>query len=114
MGKPAAFPLKRFPYKGAPLRSSYELRVAQAFDVLGMRWVYEPKRFDLNGVGTYLPDFYLPDEEMYVEVKGYYGPKSAITMSRMLDVHPEVAVAILQRPQIEALEMYAASAAVVN
>jgi hypothetical protein len=103
-GKPAAYPLKRFHYKGAPLRSSYELRVAQAFDRLGVRWEFEPKRFDLGGSSTYLPDFYLPDLEMYVEVKGYYGPNSAVTMSRMFTVHPDVPVAILQLPQIVALE----------
>lgn len=106
-GKPAAYPLKRFYYKSIPFRSTYEVRVAQAFDRIGMPWVYEPKRFDLGG-STYLPDFYLPDERMYVEVKGYYGPKSAVTMSRMFEVHPDVLVAILQRPQIESLERVAA------
>jgi hypothetical protein len=107
-GKPAAFPLRRFYYRDVPFRSTYEVRAAQSFDRLGMRWEYEPKRFDLGGSYTYLPDFYLPDEDMYVEVKGYYGPKSAETMSRMFEAHPDVSVAILQRLQIEALEVVAA------
>jgi len=112
-GKPAAFPLKRFYYRDTPFRSSYELRVAQAFDRLGIRWEFEPQRFDLGGSMTYLPDFYLPDEGMYVEVKGYYGPDSATVMSRMFEAHPQVPVAILQRPQIEALEKMAARAPLV-
>jgi hypothetical protein len=107
-GKPAAFPLRRFYYRDVPFRSTYEVRAARSFDRLGMRWEYEPKRFDLGGSYTYLPDFYLPDEDMYVEVKGYYGPKSAETMSRMFEAHPDVSVAILQRLQIEALEVVAA------
>jgi hypothetical protein len=109
-GKPAQFPLKRFYYRDVPFRSSYEVRAAQAFDRLGMAWEYEPKRFDLGGSYTYLPDFFLPDEGMYVEVKGYYGPDSATTMSLMLSAHPDVEVAILQRSQIEALELIAARA----
>jgi hypothetical protein len=107
-GRPAAFPLRRFYYRDVPFRSTYEVRAAQSFDRLGMRWEYEPKRFDLGGSYTYLPDFFLPDERMYVEVKGYYGPKSAETMSRMLSSHPDVDVAILLRPQIEELERVAA------
>ena len=107
MGNPCQYPMQRFYYAGVPFRSTYEVRAAQAFDRLGMAWQYEPQRFDC-GDCTYLPDFYLTDEGMYAEVKGYYGPDSAVVMSRMFAAHPDVPVAILQRKQLEELERVAA------
>lgn len=74
-GKPAQYPKHRSYYKGYAFRSSWEARAAQAMDALGIRWEYEAHRFDL-GSQTYCPDFYLPDDDAYWEVKGYYGPKS--------------------------------------
>lgn len=40
------------------------------FDALGIRWEYEREGFMLPGVGKYLPDFWLPDFDIWVEVKG--------------------------------------------
>jgi hypothetical protein len=51
---------KRVPYGDHVMRSTYEVRVAQALDRLGVKWEYEPRRFDL-GYSTYAPDFYLTD-----------------------------------------------------
>jgi hypothetical protein len=39
------------------------------FDALDIKWHYEPEGYETSA-GWYLPDFYLPDEEMWVEVKG--------------------------------------------
>jgi len=58
-------------YKGTRMRSSWEKEVAKKFDSMNIKWVYEPKRFFLDGC-TYLPDFYLPESNNYVEVKGYW------------------------------------------
>lgn len=109
-GRPSPFPNRRFYYKDIPFRSSYEMRVAKALDALGIAWEFETRRFDLSDSKTYMPDFYLPEMDEYIEVKGYYGPKSATTMSRMFEAHPGVAIAILLEPQVKALEMLAASA----
>lgn len=37
---------------------------------VGITWEYEPKRFKLSWC-TYKPDFYLPEFDIWVEVKGY-------------------------------------------
>lgn len=108
LGKPCTHP-KRQQYGEILMRSTFEVRVARAFDQLGMRWQYEPHRFHL-GTQTYLPDFYLPDEQMYVEVKGWFGPDSQTTVSRFFDQHPQLPLAILMEPQIEALEAIARTA----
>jgi hypothetical protein len=111
LGKPCVHPPRQFHYHGQWMRSSYEVRVAKALDALGIRWEYEPERFDL-GSCTYLPDFYLPDEAMYVEVKGWYGPNSQRVINafyqRYGDSKP---LAILMKPQIRELERLASTMA---
>src|SRR4030095_1003418 len=65
-------------YQRHNFRSRLEARWAVFFDALKIRWRYEAACFDLgfatiNGkqthLGGYLPDFYLPDLETWVEVK---------------------------------------------
>lgn len=56
-------------YKGYRFRSRLEARWAVYFDDAGIDWEYEPEGFDLGSAGYYLPDFYLPKEKLWVEVK---------------------------------------------
>lgn len=56
-------------YKGYRFRSRLEARWAVFFDALALDWQYEPEGFDLGSAGWYLPDFYLPELELWVEVK---------------------------------------------
>ena len=56
-------------YKGCRFRSRLEARYAVLFDALGMEWHYEPEGFELEHYGRYLPDFYLPQIDMWAEVK---------------------------------------------
>lgn len=55
-------------YKGYRFRSRLEARWAVFLDALGVTFEYEPQGFDLNGI-WYLPDFYIPDLECWVEIK---------------------------------------------
>lgn len=55
-------------YRGIMFRSRTEARWAVLFQELGLEWNYEPEGHGLSGRG-YLPDFYLPQFGMYVEVK---------------------------------------------
>ena len=52
------------------MRSQSEAIFAHKLDRHGVDWQYEPRRFDL-GWSTYCPDFYLPQQNLWVEVKGY-------------------------------------------
>lgn len=73
-GKPCPH-AKKTKYGNIWFRSSWEATVAKWFDEQGVEWVYEPKRFVLGDV-TYVPDFYLPSLDCYVEVKGWLGRNS--------------------------------------
>lgn len=50
-------------------RSRLEARWAMFFDMIGVYWLYEQERFKLDGGIVYTPDFYLPDQELHVEIK---------------------------------------------
>ncbi|MFB7825299.1 hypothetical protein [Streptomyces hydrogenans] len=60
-------------YAGHRFRSRLEARWAVFFDKIGIRWEYEPQGYAVGPDGgrkPYLPDFWLPKEKLWVEVKG--------------------------------------------
>jgi hypothetical protein len=56
-------------YAGCLFRSRLEARWAVVLDHLGYEWRYELEGFEL-AAGRYLPDFYLPAQRKWLEVKG--------------------------------------------
>lgn len=57
-------------YDGYYFRSRLEARWAVFFNLMGIKYQYECEGFELNFGDYYLPDFYLPNEGVWVEVKG--------------------------------------------
>jgi len=57
-------------YKGYRFRSRLEARWAVFFDALGVEWRYETEGFDLGDGLWYLPDFLLPEQQCWIEIKG--------------------------------------------
>lgn len=55
-------------YNGYRFRSRLEARWAVFFDAGGIKYEYEPEGVD-DGDVKYLPDFYLPEFDLWVEVK---------------------------------------------
>jgi hypothetical protein len=72
-------------YKGHRFRSRLEARWAVFFDSLGIKYQYELEGFECDEGGRYLPDFYLPDSQTWVEVKGDAGALRK-DWSRMADL----------------------------
>jgi hypothetical protein len=85
-------------YAGCRFRSRLEARWAVFFDSLGISWEYEPQGFELTPLsldqidrarethltiaertdehlGYYLPDFWLPKQELWLEIKGVTPPE---------------------------------------
>ena len=56
-------------YNGYKFRSRLEARWAVFFDTLRIPYSYEHEGYDLDGI-WYLPDFWLPEQDCWVEVKG--------------------------------------------
>lgn len=57
-------------YNGYRFRSRLEARWAVFFDAADIKYEYEPEGFKLPS-GGYLPDFYLPELQVYVEIKPF-------------------------------------------
>jgi predicted nuclease of restriction endonuclease-like RecB superfamily len=85
--------------------STWEVACAQRLDELGIKW-----QRDLGiklGYVTrgrrkrnYIPDFYLPDQDVYIEVKGYWTPAA---IHKMKDVQARNPVTIILLESLQAI-----------
>lgn len=64
------------------------------FDSLGVKWDYEPEGYDLGEAGRYLPDFFLPALDVWVEIKGKYPDADEIKKAKALAAQSEQEVHI--------------------
>ncbi len=55
-----------------------ERKVADWLFDHGVEYEYEPKRFTFNKNYSYLPDFYIPRLDLYIEVKGWMKPRAEL------------------------------------
>lgn len=90
------------------VRSSWEANVARYYNYLQVPYEYEKKIFYFpnvkNGAVNYKPDFYLPDRDVYIEVKGRMTSKDRTKMKRMKKFHPDVTVELLGKDEYAQLE----------
>lgn len=64
---------KRRDLDGLFVRSTWEANIARFFNHMEIRFEYEPQSFELSNGKTYRPDFYLPEYNKFIEVKGFPG-----------------------------------------
>ena len=57
--------------KKIPCRSGFEVLYAHFLEQQKISYVYEPKTFTIPKLGNYTPDFYLPAQNKYIEIKGH-------------------------------------------
>ena len=93
-------------------RSRWEANVARYYEWLKSRgelaaWAYEPREDEFwfpirRGTRSYLPDFKLTSTDgtsVYVEVKGWRDPKSALKLRRMKRYHPHITVVVIGKAE---------------
>jgi hypothetical protein len=56
-------------YCGVQFRSRTEAKYCMLFNMFDVAWTYESRRFPLPS-GSYLPDFFLPAWNTWIEIKG--------------------------------------------
>jgi len=55
------------------VKSGYEKRFIKILDKHFLEWEYEPSSFKLENLNKlYIPDFYIKDLDLWIEVKGYW------------------------------------------
>lgn len=89
-----------------------EATFARILDFYGLRWQYEPRTFPLewddqgNVIEAFTPDFYLPDQDMYIELTTLRPRLSAIKnrkMRRMGELYPDIKIKLFKRRQLHQL-----------
>lgn len=61
-------------YKGIKMMGNWEVEFAKLLDERDIKWIYTNNKFDYvyeNEIHKYNPDFYLPEFDTYIEIKGY-------------------------------------------
>jgi hypothetical protein len=89
-----------------------ERECAGILDFHGIRWDYEPHTFALERdedgsvLEAFTPDFYLPDQDLYLEIttmKQSLVTKKNRKMRRLRELHPEVRIKLFYKRDVEAL-----------
>lgn len=84
---------KRADLNNVFFRSAWEANIARYYNYVGIKWEFEPKEFifpDIRkGCVSYTPDFYLPEENRWVEVKGWMDKKSITKLKRFKKYYPK-------------------------
>ena len=70
-------------YDGYKFRSRLEARYATFFNTLKIPYIYEMEGYALEGT-PYLPDFYLPQHDCFIEIKGVEPTPDEIRKARLL------------------------------
>jgi hypothetical protein len=81
------------PHLGIQVRSTYENNFCLYLNHIGVDWEYEPEKFRFpveRGAKVFIPDFYLPGEDIWIEIKGRFTSIDRTKMKRMKKYHPEV------------------------
>ncbi len=86
------------------MRSTYESRFAILLNQLNICWVYEPKWFDIGDSKAYLPDFFIPSLDLYVEIKGWWRDDAKEKFDAFVRLNPNINYALIMRSELESLE----------
>jgi hypoxanthine phosphoribosyltransferase len=89
-----------------------ELECAKLFDYYRVPWDYEPRTFvlevgeDGRVVEAFTPDFYLPEQDLYIEVtvlKQSLVTRKHRKLRKLRERHPEVRIKLFYKRDVERL-----------
>ena len=89
-------------YKDINMRSNWEIKYAKYLDKNNIKWQYESKRFYFEDC-TYLPDFYLPENNEYIEIKGWWRKDDKKRFDLFKKIYPKVRISVLQLKELKSM-----------
>lgn len=94
-----AFYSKRSNYNGITLDSSYELLLAKDLDKNNVKWIRPKSLVYFDGVQNrrYIPDFYLPDYDVYLDPKNDFLIKKDRRKIKLTEECNDVSILILDK-----------------
>ncbi len=87
---------------GKKVRSTWEYEIALMLFDLGIKHKYESDRIYMRNK-TYMPDFYLPDYDLFIEVKGWMNNRSKKTLRQFFKEKPYINLLIISLPRYKAI-----------
>lgn len=87
-------------YKQSYMRSSYEIAYAKYCIINHIKYRYEPKYFELkinNKLTTYTPDFYLPETNEYIEIKGWWRDNAKVKFKEFKKQYSNINIKVVDK-----------------
>ena len=75
-----------------PYRSQFERKLAAFLELAEIPFSYEPTRLSYTRQSTYVPDFFLPEGQFFIEAKGYFSPQDRGKHLLVKQQHPEIEI----------------------
>lgn len=94
---------KWFEVDGHRLQGTWERDLAIKFNELGVKWRKlrlnsDVVEYTIDGkIKRYTPDFFLPDHNLYLEIKGYWWGDDKRKMEAVMTQHPEMRIFIVEK-----------------
>ena len=85
----------RIRYNGVLYRSKLEATTAKLFDEYNIKFIYEPDVIEFRDGTKYMPDFYLPEQKIWVECKGLMNDKDEHKITMLANESKEKEVIII-------------------
>jgi len=97
-------------YRGTWMRISWEVAYARYCTTSKIKYRYEYKTFQVTYTldnkivdGTYTPDFYLPDLNKFIEIKGFWRPIALLKFNAFKQTYRDVHIEVLNKKELEEL-----------
>lgn len=78
---------------GISVRSGWEADFLRYLNYNNIKWLYEPKSFHFTdvkkGTTSFLPDVFLPELDIWIEIKGYLKNDDKVRIKRFAKYYPE-------------------------
>lgn len=98
---------KWFEINGIKVQGTWEKSIAEILTERNIPWL-KPRtknhslKYEMSGkIKTYTPDFYLINENLYLEVKGYWWGNDKEKMRLVLDQNPHVDIRIIEKQEYD-------------
>jgi len=96
------------PFQGTLKMFRWDRKYAQYLDLNNIKYYYENKYFELilnNKNVTYTPDFYLPNTNEYIEIKGYWKGDAKEKFEAFKLQYPEIKINLLMNLDLKQLNI---------
>ncbi len=78
--------------------SRWEANFARILNMMDIQWEFQPRRFDLL-TQKYTPDFYLPEYDLFIEIKNFLSEFSRNRDERFRKLYPDIKLHLLLKDE---------------